>query len=146
MNKDAFLATLIGFAIGLLITGGILIGPNILKYVPKLTIPQGLLTRQIPKNMSPTPTQPSKSFSIDSPLPDAIVEKDTLLVSGTAPKSSVVFIMGPLDEAAQKVDTDGKYAGTITLTEGKNDVIVKNFVNGKPTTMTVTVFYTPETL
>jgi hypothetical protein len=146
MNKDALLATLIGFAIGLFITGMLLVGPKLAKYFPKMSfkLPSFSISQKTP-NTTPTP---SKDFavSIDSPIPDSIESESTLLVSGTTSADATVVIQGVVDDAAVQTKTDGKYAGKILLIEGKNDITVTSYLKEKKATQTITVFYTPEEL
>jgi len=156
MNKDALFATLIGLGIGLLLTGIILVGPNIAKSLPaikwptisKITLP----SFSWPKKATPTPTasnaasQPTKhTITIDSPLDAAIEDKETVLISGTTSKNSTVVIQGANDDMVTAVNGDGKYAGQITLVEGKNNITVTSFNEQKEqVAQTITVFYTPE--
>ncbi len=147
MNRDALLATLIGFGIGLVITGLLIIGPNLVKTLPKLSFPK--FSFSLPgrdAKQTPTPTPQPETFTIESPLPDAIESKDKILVSGTAPKHTIVVIAGFGDEVVIAANGDGKYAGTIALVEGKNDVVVTSYQDKKVKTQTVTVYYTPEEL
>jgi hypothetical protein len=147
MNKDALLATLIGFGIGLLITGLLLLGPNLTKFLPKIKLPA--ITLSQPKQKSPitaTPTPSQFGVTIDSPLAEAIETSTDLLVSGTTTSGSTVVIAGPVDDTTVVAQTDGKYAGKITLTEGKNDIIVTTYNKTKQASQTVTVYYTPESL
>lgn len=140
MNKDAILATLIGFGIGLLITGLLLVGPNITKALPKIKLPTAASTP------TPTPTPSQFTVTIESPLAEALENSTGILVSGvTAPESTVV-IAGSVDETAVVAQADGKYAGKVTLTEGKNDIIVTSYQQTKQANQTVTVYYTPESL
>lgn len=143
MNKDALLATLIGFGIGLLITGLLLVGPNILKMLPTVHLPSFSSSQK-----GPTPTPAPKEFSvtIESPLPDAIENATDLLVSGTTAAGATVVIAGPADETVVAVKDDGKFAGKVTLVEGKNDIVVAAYSGDKQTTTTTTVYYTPESL
>lgn len=145
MNKDALLATLIGFGIGLLITGLLLVGPNLLKIFPAITLPTISLT-QNKTAPTPTPTPKAATFTIESPLPESIENSTDLLVSGTAPVGSTVVIAGYSDESVITVASDGKYAGKVTLGEGKNDISVTALSSGKSSTQTVTVYYTQENL
>ena len=154
MNKDALFATLIGLGIGLLLTGIILVGPNIAKSLPaikwptisKITLP----SFSFPKKATPTPAntaeQPTKHvITIDSPLDGSIEDKDAVLISGVTSKQSTVIIQGLIDESVTAVNGDGKYAGKITLVEGKNDITVTSFTEQKEqATKNITVFYTPE--
>lgn len=145
MNKDALLATLIGFGIGLLITGLLLVGPNILKLFPSIKMPT-LSFSQEKSSPAPTPTPKVAPLTVESPLPESIENSSDLLVSGTAPAASTVVIAGPSDESVVAVVSDGKFAGKITLIEGKNDISVTALSAGSTSTQTVTVYYTQENL
>lgn len=154
MNKDALFATLIGLGIGLLLTGIILVGPNIAKSLPSIKWPTiskiTLPSFSFPKKATPTPVntaeQPKKhTITIDSPLDGSIEDKESLLISGTTTKNATVVIQGIQDDTVTAVNTDGKYAGKITLVEGKNDITVTSFSEQKEqVAQTITVFYTPE--
>jgi len=153
MNRDAIIATLIGFAIGLVITGMILLGPTITRQLPGIRFPQiqwptitlpsfpGFGSKSAP---SPAPTNAPPALTIDAPLPDTIEPKDTLIVSGTAPAGSVVVVGGPVDEAATHATAEGKYAAQVSILEGKNDISVTMISATQQVTQSVTVYYTPE--
>lgn len=147
MNRDAIFATLIGFGIGLLITGGFLLGPTIIRSLPQVTFPKFSFSGNKSKT-SPTPTQQPEStgLSIHSPLPDTIEDKDEILVSGTTSSNAVIVLVGPNGEIVVSADNDGKYAGKITLVEGKNDITVTSYKDTEEQSQEVTVFYTPEKL
>ena len=147
MNRDAILATVIGFGIGLFITGGFLYGPTLVKSLPKIHIPKFSFSGKS-KNPSPAPlskTLPT-SLTISSPLSESIEEKSETLVSGTAIPESTIIIAGVLDEAVVPANSEGTYAGKITLTEGKNEISVISYQDGNEQSQTITVFYTPEEL
>jgi len=147
MNKDAVLATLIGFGIGLLITGLLLVGPNITKSLPKIKLPTISFSQPQKKpTVTPTPTPSQFAVTIESPLADAIENTTDLLVSGVTSPGSTVVIAGSADDTAVVAQTDGKYAGKITLVEGKNDIIVTSYSQTKQANQTITVYYTPESL
>ena len=143
MNKDALLATLIGFIVGLIITGLILVGPKLLSMMPKITLP----TITLPTK-GPTPTaEPSTAefaVTIDSPLEGSIETSAELLVSGSTQTGSTVFIQTDADDAVVIAGGDGKYAGKITLVEGKNDLSVTAYLKKNQATQQTTVFYTQE--
>ena len=141
MNKDALLATLIGFGIGLLITGLLLVGPNILPLLPKIQRPKHSLVTP-----TPTPTPKTNDLIIESPLPDSIENISALLVSGSAPPNTTIVIAGPSDESVVAVTQDGKFAGKLTLVEGKNDITVTALSKDKTSAQNVTVYYTEESL
>lgn len=153
MNKDALLATFIGFIVGLFVTGLVLYGPGLIKNVPKIQFPK--ISFSLPQfgktNISPTAT-PSQSegtkehtVRIESPLPESLEQTEKVLISGTTSASSTVILSGPVDEVVIEANGDGKYAGKVTLLEGKNDITVTSFQqSGKSATQSVTVLYTPE--
>ena len=141
MNKDALLATLIGFGIGLLITGLLLVGPNILTMLPKIQLPKTNTATP-----TPAPTPKVTTFAIESPLADSIENTSELLVSGTAEAGITLVIAGPSDESVVVVAQDGKFAGKLTLVEGKNDITVTALSKDKTSTQNVTVYYTGESL
>ena len=145
MNKDALLATLIGFGIGLLITGFLLLSPYILKAFPMIQLPRfSFLEKKT--EVPPTPTPAALTVTIDSPLPDAIEEKDEVLMSGATKPGSAVVVAGPLDEVVVVANGEGKFAGKVSLAEGKNDISVTAYEGSQQSSAAVTVFYTPEQL
>lgn len=148
MNKDALLATLIGFGIGLLITGMLLVGPSLAKGLPKFSLPTISLPKPKPPQAktSPTPTPATFQLTIDSPLADAIEQKAEALVSGKTSPGATVVVAGPLDETVVVVKEDGTYAGKVKLTEGKNEIVVTSYLKTEVKALTVTVYYTPEKL
>ena len=139
MNRDAIIATIIGFGIGLGITGIFLFGPKLIKYLhnmPTISFPK--------KAPLPTPTPPNLSLTIDAPIAESIEASNSVLVSGSAPKDSLLILEGPLEEIVLKPNGDGKYAGKVTILEGKNELFVTSYVGGTPSSQSVVVYYTPE--
>jgi hypothetical protein len=145
MNKDALLATVIGFVVGLCITGLLLMGPKLMTYLPKISLPTISLGQSNPQT-TPTPDAKDFTLTIDSPLNEAIEHTAEVLVSGTTHPKATVIIQTDIDDEVVRSSDDGKYAGKVTLGEGKNDLTVTSYTVGKPETKTVQVFYTPEEL
>jgi len=150
MNKDALLATFIGFVVGLLVTGLVLYGPGLTKNFPKFQFPKisfSLPAFGKPKT-TPTPTvnevKKEHTVTIESPQADALEPSETVLISGTTSVSSIVILSGPLDDVVIEANGDGKYAGKVTLLEGKNDITVTSFLKSQSVAKSVSVFYTPE--
>lgn len=146
MNKDALLATLIGLGMGLIITGIIVVGPVVLKSIPKFSLPKislSLPTMQQKSNPTPAPTPEAMVFSIESPIPDAVVTAGDLLVSGSTKPAATVVVQGETDEDVVVADGNGKYAGKIALSEGKNDVTVTSYNNKIVENKTIAVFHIP---
>lgn len=148
MNKDALLATIIGFGVGLIIAALVFLGPSLIKNFPGIKLPDlsGIMTMFSPSDKAkPTPTpKPGEELTIQSPLPEAIESKNETLVSGTTAPDAMVVIETDGAEAVATANAQGAYAGKITLSEGKNDIIVTSYKEGKIQTQIVTVYYTPE--
>lgn len=143
MNKDALLATVIGFTVGLFITGLFLLGPKLLSFLPTFSLPSFSFGQTNPSG-SPAPSAKDFSLRIDSPLPEAIESSAELLVSGTTEPGAIIVIQTDIDEDVVLSSDEGKYAGKVTLIEGKNDLIVTSYGKTKQESQTITVFYTPE--
>ncbi|MBI5613601.1 hypothetical protein HY947_01640 [Candidatus Gottesmanbacteria bacterium] len=145
MNRDILLATAIGFIIGLILTGVILLGPKALASLPKLkgisfsfpsfSFPKG------PEKLSPTPAQnQNPGFVIQAPLSEAIESGESVLISGTAHAGATVSASGQLDEDIVVVKEDGKLALKVGLVEGKNEISVSEFFENKQITQTIVVY------
>lgn len=143
MNKDALLATIIGFVVGLVITGILLLAPRFSGLLPKISFPSFSLPKTVP-SISPTPSAIITGLSIDSPLPDSIESSAELLVTGNTEPGASVIIQTDRDEEAFVAGDDGRYAGKITLYEGKNDLTVTSYGKIKQEEKTITVYFTPE--
>lgn len=148
MNKDAILATIIGFGVGLIIAALVFLGPSLIKNFPGITFPDlsGIMAKFTSSdNTKPTPTpKPGEGLTIQSPLPEAIEPKNETLVSGTTLPDAMVVIETDGTETVVIANAQGAYAGKITLGEGKNDITVTSYAKETVQTQTVTVYYTPE--
>lgn len=149
MNKDALLATVIGFGVGLVIAAIVFLGPTMFKGMPQFKFPDvsALFSRftsqQGGGNPTPTP-KPNDALTIQSPLPEAIEPQNELLISGSAPPNSTIVIEGESSENVVIANAKGSYAGKIALGEGKNEITVTSHTKDKTQQQTVTVYYTPE--
>lgn len=128
MNKDAILASVIGFGIGLIITGAILAGPNLIGKFNAMRKQSGSVasaTTQTTPTVSPTGIPNNSSITIETPTSESIVTSQKLTVTGKAPQGAFVLVGGLLDETVVQA-TQGAYTATITLKEGKNDITVSS--------------------
>lgn len=149
MNKDAILASVIGFTIGLCITGFLLVGPNILKNLPQISLPKREQKTQQVASANPdnqNDTSVAGGFVVTDPQPDSLLNDKSLTVAGTAEPGSLVIIQGYSEETVVATGGEGKFTASLTLEEGKTDVVVTNYINGKPTALTIPVYYTEEEL
>jgi hypothetical protein len=147
MNKDAILATAIGFIIGLSITGSIVFGPKLFAMLPKTSI---RFPSFFAAKTKPTPTTAPKeaafSITIESPTPDSIAQDGDLLISGRTGSEATVVIQSAQNDTVVTATKDGKYAGKVTLLEGENTIAVTGYSDQKRATALVTVYYTEEEL
>jgi hypothetical protein len=149
MNKDAILASIIGFAIGLLITGVVIVGPRIVEKI-QLAQSQGQVASA---SQDANKNQPSKEESIsdtteltiDNPKPETIVYTADLTVSGKRSKNQTIIITSPIEEVVVAPQNSATYEGKVTLKEGKNDITVASVAGGTATTRMVVVYYSRET-
>ncbi len=149
MNRDALLATIIGFILGLIITSIVIAWPKISASFQSLAIKMPSISKNVTPDIMSPQAQPkekqtvtdSQPLTITGPVTDSIAESDTLLVSGSATIGSYVIIGGLLDEAVAIASEDGTYSGSISLQEGKNPIEVSTFTDGVLTTKTVEVYY-----
>lgn len=153
MNRDALLATAIGFIIGIGITSIVLFGPQLAKSLPNVTLPHISLPRFAENKTVQPPTDkivktnsPITKLTIDSPQPEAIVQSDSLTVNGRVPHDAVVLIGGYRDDVVTKPDANGNFTANVTLTEGRNVVTVTAISKDTAETETVTVYFTEEKL
>ena len=148
MNKDAILATLIGFGVGLVIAAGVFLGPALFKDIhislPHIGFPVTLLPKSTQKNTQPSPMPMPTALTVESPLDQAIEPKGETLISGSAAPNSVIVLEGEADETVVTATKTGAYAGKVSLNEGKNDLVVTSYSNKEVQTKTLTVYYTPE--
>ncbi len=149
MNKDALLATVIGFGVGLIIAALVFLGPTIFKNFPPLRLPDfsSLISKFSSKSgtVKPTPTpKPNEILNIQSPLPEAIEPKNESLISGASPANAIIVIEGEGTENVVVANAEGAYAGKISLGEGKNEIRVTSYSGASVQTQSVIVYYTPE--
>jgi hypothetical protein len=154
MNRDAILATVIGFILGLLITTIILFGPKVFQSLANIKFDTSKLSFLSKTNISPTPSEKiieNKSISneplvIDAPLSETISDTEQVLVSGTAIPGSYVIIAGAVDEIGIYVAKDGKFGGKVTLNEGINTIMVSAYNNQTVVQKTVIIYYSIDKL
>jgi hypothetical protein len=146
MNKDALLATIIGFGVGLILTGLVFVGPSLFKSFPSFSMPKitwpnffGSKTNLKP---TPTPTKVNESLTVEAPLPESVETRSEILVSGKAKPRAIIVVETPDTEAVVVANEEGAFATKVTLTEGKNDIVVTSHEGQTIQTQIVTVFYT----
>jgi hypothetical protein len=149
MNKDAILATVIGFGVGLVIAGLVFLGPSLLSGLPHFKLPNFSFLKNTfgtTRRLQPTPTgkPASHTFSITSPLPDSVEPRNETLISGTTTPNATVVLEGEIGESVVVANSEGSYAGKLSLGEGKNDLLVTSYSGKDVQTLPLTVYYTTE--
>lgn len=150
MNKDAILATIIGFGIGLLITGSVIMGPQLAKSIPSFHMPT--FSFNTPKSspagtqemVSPTLSPSTSPLTLKSPTPERIETTNETMVSGTTIQNSVIVIENETSEIVITADAAGTFSQKVTLIEGKNTINVTAYIESKPYSQSIVVYYTPE--
>ena len=147
MNKDALLATLIGFIVGMILTACIVVSPKIIRSLSRISITLPKINISAPKH-SPTPTITPiiTTLTIDSPIMESIATEEEILVSGSAPPHALIVSQSNGSDAVTQSDAQGKYAIKLTLLEGKNDVTVTSYAGNSTLSQNVIVYYSQEKL
>jgi hypothetical protein len=151
MNKDALLASGIGFGVGLLITGTILMGPTLVSQVSEkisaLRSASGEVASATQEHngsdSSGNSNNSNVSFTIVSPTQEEIVTTEKVDIKGKSPSGSTIIIAGDVDEAVTTANDQNEYSASITMKEGVNMITVTSLSNDTPTVNKITLFYQP---
>ena len=149
MNKDALLATVIGFGVGLVIAGLVFLSPTLFHAFPHFSFPKipsfswSFPSSSKPKT-TPTPAAGSHTLTIESPLSESIEPKNETLLSGTTAPNATVVLEGEIGETVAVANNQGAYAGKLALGEGKNTLRVTSYSGKDIQTQSVTVYFTTE--
>jgi hypothetical protein len=149
MKKEVFLAVLVGFGLGLIITFGIWTANKNLKATPPVTA----------DNVSPTPQPeasdvkaPASETNSDIPLVITSPEQDELLVNSssltisgkTTPGNSVAIIYESNQEL-QTADAAGLFSLEINLEGGYNRLTITSFnTKGESVSKDILVTYSTQ--
>lgn len=145
MNKDAVLASVIGFGIGLVITGGIILGPDLFTKL-KATVSQWSVAQSTNDTTDSTDTtdQPGDHhFMVNAPENESIVDSKTVTITGTALPESTIVISSPVEETVVQVQDDGTFTGDVSVQDGNTGLSVVNITSDKQEVKTLTVYYEP---
>jgi hypothetical protein len=137
MKKEVLVAILIGFGVGLLITGGIYYTQNNLKATSQIVSP---IADEKPKTIAPE-SIPS-TLSLTSPLDESISNQATVSVIGSTSPSAWVVILTEKGEEAVQADSKGNFEKDISLISGENEIEVQSINDkGETVSKTITVVY-----
>lgn len=138
MRKEVILAIIVGVGLGLVLTFGI------------WTANKALLTKGGSQELSPTPSlnetpTPSAAFELTilSPEEGDLLDKDSVLVSGTSTPGVNLVVLSENDEKVILADETGKWETTVKLVSGANDIRIVAYEPGSDQQVekTITVVY-----
>lgn len=145
MNKDALLATIIGFGVGLVLTGLVFLGPSLFKSFPGISLPKiswpKFFTAKSTVTPTPTPAKNSDTLTIEAPLPDSVETRSETLVSGKTKPHAIVVVETIDAETVVVANDTGAFATKIILSEGKNTIVITSHEGKAIQTQNLTVFY-----
>lgn len=140
MKKEVFLAIIIGFALGLVITYGVWTANKTLKETaPKKE--EVLPKEEVQLSPSPSPAAPL-SLILNSPEDNFLSNNEKLTVSGKTAPGATVAVVYQEGEKVIEADEEGNFQTEITLVGGANEITVSAYdENGNETSKTLTVVY-----
>ena len=125
MKKEVFLAVLVGFILGLVITFGIWTANKNLK--PKISSDSAI---PAPTQAAPTsvPSQPSTlSLTVASPEDELFTNSSTLTVSGSTSPLATIIILTESDELTTVANDKGAFSVDFELEGGYNRLTITAF-------------------
>lgn len=135
MKKESFVAIVLGIIFGIL-CAFILI---------QLNKDKNKVSRKMPEKKTitiPTSKVQQPEFSINTPKENSVTSNDTIVVTGTAPKSAILLITSNQQEYVNQTEQT-KFSQTVSLREGENIISVRLINKGIVRIKTITVFYIP---
>lgn len=138
MKKEVFLAILVGFVIGLIITFGVWQANKAIK--SSSTLPK---TSEIDQSLSPTPEANKSSLTILAPADELLSKLPTVTVKGIYLPGAQIVIIYEKGEKLLKADNNGNFEIEIGLVTGENQIEINGFTKeGDEAKQTITVVYT----
>jgi hypothetical protein len=119
MKKEAVIAIIGGFILGLIITFGIVTAQ---KSIKEKSAPPTIVPTVIP-----LPTVPSISLFINSPQNNELVKEKVTMVSGSTDPNSMVSIISTTDRNSAVADPQGNFSFPIELISGVNLITVASY-------------------
>lgn len=122
MRKEVIIAIILGFALGLVITFGIWKANKALKKEEVEEVPV------VVEQVTPEPTPiPVFALEIFSPIDEAIVDEDSLTITGKTSPGAVVAVISEEGEEIVEVDTAGNFEVEVELVSGINEFEITAF-------------------
>jgi hypothetical protein len=122
MRKEIIVAIIIGLFLGLIVAFGIRTARN------------SLQNRQLPltqtnptTDSSTTTTTLNHNVFITTPEPNAVVNTNSVTIIGTTSPSSLISIIGNVDQIAAAADKTGNFTATVELSPGVNTIAINSY-------------------
>jgi hypothetical protein len=117
MKKEVLVAIIIGFSLGLIVMIGV-------HTARKSLSKQAAVSPAGDSDQALALEQSGSLIEILSPLPNQIIEVETVSVRGTALADSMVAIITTNDEAVAMTDSQGNFEADLKLVTGRNVINV----------------------
>lgn len=149
MKKESIVAILIGFGLGLTAALAILVLPqkvtNLTLNIPFVTQRDKVPVRVDQDSSVPTITPTLEGLAISEPEDRLITQKNSISIRGTAAPNTIVVLLTTNNTDATTTDNDGKYEFKVELLEGRNDLQIAVYPEGKdPQTKSIRVYHMEE--
>lgn len=141
LGRETILASLVGFAVGLLAAWAVWRIPQLPSSQP---LPSPPKEEVAPKAEEAIPTS-EFSLELTQPEEGAILSSKVATVAGKTKAGATVVVSGPLKDEVFEATGDGTFSVSLDLTEGANEIVVTAYSQeGLEKTETRTVASTSE--
>ena len=144
MKKDVIAAVVSGFILGGLVAVAAINLPSLFKISTNNT------AEQTTQETIPIPTsieaEIKENLEITEPKDESIVTEKELKITGRTKTGDAVLVESESDISEAKVENDGTFTSSITLTEGGNQIIIYSINENGEESKTFTVYYTSDKL
>jgi len=150
MRREAVLAIVIGFSVGIIISAGLLLGrKNIrqkinLRWPTKRTeeMPLPTPTHQVGEEAITIPKTPV-ALTITFPEDESIINEEKIVLTGETTPEAIISIVYEEGEALGEADENGDFSFEIPLIGGTNEITITAYnLKGEEASKTITVVYT----
>lgn len=122
MKKETLIASVLGLTLGIIVAGAILFRMSYQEEDKNVIA-------QEEDGISPTIVQQEDEeniLTVDQPENDIVVNTNTITISGTTTKDSLIVIQSPTGQDVVKT-TDASYETTVPLSIGENVIMVSYY-------------------
>ncbi len=136
-KKEILWAVIIGFAIGLVITFGVITANRAIKQKSEATP-----TPAISPTPAPSPEEKEVFLEIQEPEDESVQSEEKITLKGTTVPNATVVIFYEEGEQILETDEKGEFSTQISLVGGANQVTIKAFTeDGDQAEKTLSIVY-----